>query len=221
MFISFFGMVVILGLLAKFGIPVLADVSFFLFGEKDGQQEIVKKDVFIPPPVFDAIPNATNRATITISGSASENQKVMLYVNGTVNDTTDTEEDGSFTFEDASLEEGENLIQAKVANKDKEKQESDFSVSHMVIFKKSAPSLAIDSPSPNQTFSKDDTFTNVRGKTDIGVKVTINDFWAIVDSDGVFSYNLPLKDGENKIKIVGLDEAENKTEKEIIVTRSQ
>lgn len=219
-FLSLLGIVITLGLLAKFGIPLLANVSFLLFSAKD-TQEVIKKDVFIPSPVLDALPNATNSATIKISGSALEKQTISLYINGEVNDKTDADTDGSFTFDDVELQDGENLIQTKAKNADKSDEESDFSSSYTVIFKMNAPSLAIDSPNPNQSFSKDDKFAIVKGKTDPGVKVTINDFWAIVDSEGTFSYNLPLKSGENKIKVVVIDEAENKTEKEITVTSVQ
>ncbi|MBI2430724.1 MAG: hypothetical protein HYV39_01770 [Candidatus Levybacteria bacterium] len=218
--LSVLGIVLTLVLLAKFGIPFLANVSYLLLGGKD-TPEIKIKNMFVSPPVFDALPSATNSANLKVSGNASEKQIITLYINGEVVDKTDTNDRGLFEFDDIKLSEGENLIQAKAKNNDKDKQESDFSSSYTVIFKKNAPSLSIDSPSPNQSFSKDDKFATVRGKTDPGVRITVNDFWAIVDSEGSFSYNLPLKGGENKIKVVAIDEAENKTEKEVTVTSSQ
>ena len=49
----------------------------------------------------------------------------------------------------------------------------------------------------------------------------MNEFWAIVDAGGNFSYTLPLQNGENTIKVVATDEAGNKTEYEVKVTYSE
>jgi len=62
---------------------------------------------------------------------------------------------------------------------------------------------------------------HVHGKTDPNVKVTINDFWAIVDDSGNYSYNLSLKSGDNPIKIVATDDAGNNTEKDLKISYSE
>ena len=69
-------------------------------------------------------------------------------------------------------------------------------------------------------FEKDQSTVKVLGKTDPGVRVTVNGFWAVIDENNNFSYNLPLQNGENMIKIEAIDQAGNKTEKEIKVTYS-
>ena len=58
------------------------------------------------------------------------------------------------------------------------------------------------------------------GKTDSGVRITVNGFWAVIDENNNFSYSLPLQDGDNAIKVVAQDQAGNKAEKEIKVTYS-
>lgn len=217
--LSVLGIIAILFLLVKFGVPLLANISLFLSNTKNKQEVTKKKDVFVAPPVLDALPNATNSAQINVSGTATPGEKINLYINGELEEKTDVQKDHTFVFEKITLKDGENHIQTKSITKDK--NESDFSNQYTIVFKKEPPALTIESPSNDQKFSKDDKRTEVKGKTDPNVKVTVNDFWAIVDSDGNFSYTLPLKDGDNTIKVTATDEAGNKTEKEVKVNYSQ
>lgn len=212
--LSFLGIIIVLGLIAKFGIPVLANVSFFLFEKKDTQDQSAKKTIFVSPPELDALPNATNSAKLVVSGTGQEKQEIALYINGEFEDKTEVEDDKKFIFDNILLKEGENLIQTKAKE---ENQESDFSNSYTIILTKKAPTLTIDSPSDKQSFGKDDKQVMIKGKTDAGNKVTINDLWAIVDNNGAYEYGLPLHGGENKIKVIATDQANNTTEKEITV----
>jgi outer membrane lipopolysaccharide assembly protein LptE/RlpB len=49
----------------------------------------------------------------------------------------------------------------------------------------------------------------------------VNGFWAVVDDNNNFSYTLPLQSGDNQIKIVAIDQAGNKAEKDLKVNFSQ
>ncbi|MBI2443500.1 MAG: hypothetical protein HYV40_06395, partial [Candidatus Levybacteria bacterium] len=74
-------------------------------------------------------------------------------------------------------------------------------------------------PADGQSFNGGDNRTiTVSGKTTDDAKVTVNGFWAVMQPDGMFRYRLTLQDGENQIKIVSTDEANNKTEKSLKVT---
>jgi bacillopeptidase F len=95
-----------------------------------------------------------------------------------------------------------------------------LSESLIITFKSKPPTLQIKSPTDGQSFSKDQNIAEILGTTDPHVRITINNFWAIIDEKNNFSYSLSLKDGENEIKIVALDQAGNKTEKNIKVTYS-
>ncbi len=219
-FLSLLGIVIILVLIVKFGIPALANVSFFLFHQNNSPDTTTqqKGTVFVAPPELDALPTATNSAITTISGTAQEKQQVNLYINGDLIDTTDVQDDKTYLFKDVTLKDGDNLVQTKAVEKD---HESDFSNSYTISFTKKSPSLTIDSPSDKQSFGKDDKFATVKGKTDAGNKVTVNDFWAIVNNDGTYSYNLPLHGGDNKITVKVTDDANNTTQKDITVTFNQ
>lgn len=215
--LSVLGIILVILLVFKFGIPLLINLSFFLSGSKGTQEQSQNHDSsFIAPPILDPFPQATSSANITISGVSSKDQTIILYINGSLIDSTKTKDNGTFSFKE-TVSAGESTIKAKavVGNK-----ESEFSGALTTSFKSAPPSLKIDSPSDGQSFSKDQNFADVNGVTDLDVKVTVNGFWAIIDVSGNFSYKLPLQNGENKIKIIVTDTAGNKIEKEIKVTYS-
>lgn len=215
------GIIVVITFLVKFGMPLLINSTLLVINAKneDNQEQTQNKTVsFVSPPILDPTFTATNSANVTISGSAGTNQQVKLYLNGELIDTQTAKSDGRFSFTDVKIINGENTIKTKAVTKDN--KISAFSNTLTIIFKNTPPTLSIDSPSEGQSFSKDDKYTSVSGKTDPGVKVTVNDLWAIVNTDGKFSYNFPLQNGENKIKITAVDGAGNKTEMEKKVTYS-
>lgn len=215
LFLSILGIVLIFFLAFKFGIPFLVNISLFLAGAKDTQEQTLNENPgFIAPPILDAFPSATKSAEILITGFASKNQIIHLYINDELIDRTEAEDDGSFRFEE-TITPGEIVIKAKAIE---DKNESEFSNIISTAFKDAPPSLAISSPSDGQSFPKDEKSAEVTGTTGQDVRITVNGFWAITDSAGNFSYTLPLQGGENMIKIVATDTAGNKSEKEIKVT---
>ncbi|MBI2028553.1 MAG: hypothetical protein HYT07_02980 [Candidatus Levybacteria bacterium] len=214
LFLSIFGIIVVLLILIKFGIPLLINFSLFLSGSR-GSQEEAKNNItaFVPVPVLNPIPSATSSAEIILSGFAAPMQIIELYVNSDLVDKTQVKEDGTFSFREI-ISEGENIIKAKAIINDKK---SDFSKSILVTMKNKSPYLNLVSPLDGQSFSKDQNIIDIQGTTDPNIKVTVNGFWAITDGNGNFSYRLSLQNGENNIKIVAIDEAGNKTEKELRV----
>ncbi len=52
-------------------------------------------------------------------------------------------------------------------------------------------------------------FTLVRGRTDVGARVRVNDIPALVDLNGRFVVTVPLRDGRNKLVVVTEDVAGN------------
>lgn len=214
--LSVLGIILVIFLVLKFGIPLLVNLSLFLSGSQGKEETRVQNSSFIAPPTLDSFPQATSSAKIIISGIASKKQTVNLYINGDLVDTVKAEENGKFLFNE-TIKPGENTINAKAVADSKE---SDFSNTIVTAFKSAPPSLSIESPSDNQSFSKDQNTVEIKGTTDSDVKVTVNGLWAITDSSGKYFYRLALQSGENKIKIIAMDIAGNKTEKEIKVTYS-
>jgi hypothetical protein len=215
--LSILGIILVVFLVFKFGIPTLVSLSLFLSGSGSKNETVNQNSSFIAPPVLDSFPEATSSANIIISGIASKNQTINLYINDNLADTVKAGDNGKFSFKEI-VKTGENIIKAKaVINK----IESSFSNTIITAFKSAPPSLNISSPSDGQSFSKDQNTIDIRGTTDAEVKVTVNGFWAITDSNGNFEYTLNLQNGDNTIKISATDQAGNRNEKELKVTYSQ
>ena len=203
-----------------FGTQLLIGFSLILERFTNPKDETSnKKDIsYIAPPLLNPMPSATNSASVNISGFSLSDRTVKLYVNGELIDETDVDDKKSFLFQDIALEEGENEIKAKSVSK--EDKESEYSDPIKISYISKAPTLDVEAPADGQTFQKDQDKLQVTGRTDPGIKITVNDFWAMVNDEGRFSYTVRLQDGENRIKIIATDNAGNKTEKELKVTYS-
>ena len=215
--LSVLGIIVVLVLLVKFGIPLLVNFSLFLSGQKKSEESSKSAGTaYLSPPVLNQSANATNSAEFIITGTAVKDEKIDLYVNDSLSEKKGVEDNGNFSFK-VTLETGGNKIKAKAR---KDGKESDFSNELEVVYKNGPPSLSVNSPTDGQKFEKDQNTTRVLGKTDSGVRVTVNGFWAVIGENNNFSYNLLLQNGDNIIKIEALDQAGNKAEKEIKVIYS-
>lgn len=212
------GIIVVGFLLLQYGLPILVSTSLFITGGAGGEDSSKKTNEFIPPPVLDIPFTATNSAEIFVKGTGKENSTVKIYVNGELIQKTKSKKDGSFQIRNIPLEKGENEIKARI--QDSKNNQSHFSDPITVVFADKKPLLSIESPKNGQSFSKDEQSTQVKGKTDPTSKVTVNEYWAIVDSLGNFSYLFYLKDGENNLKITATDEAGNQKSEEIKITYS-
>ena len=217
-FLSILGIVILLFLLFRFGIGLIINFSLFLSGSKD-QQGLTGQNTlnYIAPPTLNPLPNATNSAYLIISGKSAKDITIELFINDENIDKVQTDKNGNFSFSQ-NLKNGDNQIKTRALYKDKK---SDFSNTFNIILKNSNPTLDINSPTEGQSFKKDQNSVNVTGKTDQGVSVTINGFWAVMEDSNNFSYILSLQNGDNDIKIVAIDQAGNKTEKSIRVNYSQ
>jgi len=217
--LSIIGIIIVLFLVLKFGLGILVNFSLFLSG--GGNQNNISQSSnqinFIAPPLLNPIITATNSANIIISGESDKNNTVYLYINGTIVDQTQVQDNGTFNFTE-TLDKGNNQIYAVAEYKGKR---SDSSDSFTVYFSNSQPTLDVNTPTDGQSFSKDQNSVSITGKTDPGVKVTVNGFWAVIDDNNNFSYTLPLQNGDNQIKILATDQAGNQTEKDLKVTYSQ
>jgi hypothetical protein len=222
MILSIIGILVILFLLFRFGIDALVNFSVFLSGSKnqDATQN-VNQISYVATPILNPLSQATNSAHIIITGQSTKNYSILLYLNNSNVDQVNTDKNGSFVFKE-DLTSGDNQIKVKAKTGNKQ---SDFSDTINVIYKNSAPTLDVSSPSDGQSFNKNQVNTgntiNVTGKTDTGVNITVNGFWAVVDDSNNFSYTLPLQNGDNQLKIIAIDQAGNKLEKDLKVNFSQ
>lgn len=213
--LTIFGIILVVGVITKLGVPFIINFTLFVSGSGDTNQNTKQEDAsFIPPPILNPMPNATNSAEVFVFGTAVANKNVILYINGNLVDKTQAQKNGNFSFRE-SLSEKENAIKAKTVVNGKK---SEFSQTINIHYKNTPPSLNVIFPTDGQSFSKDQNTVEIKGETDDLVKITVNDFWAITDQSNHFFYRFPLKNGENQIKIIATDQAGNKTEKNIKVT---
>jgi hypothetical protein len=215
-FLSVLGIVVLLFLLFKFGLPALINISLFIAGNKGLTVTADNEILFIPPPSFESAPVATNSARYEIKGTADKDSKVELLQNGKSKGEKETNDKGEFSF-NVNLSEGENSFAARQTIKDKK---SEFSSPLIIIYKNSPPDLEVTTPKEGTSFKKEDRFVEVTGKTDPDTNVTVNGFYAAINESNGFFYSLGLSDGDNEIKVVAVDLAGNKTEKIIKVNYS-
>ena len=214
--LSIAGIIVVLFVLVKFGIPALTNLSLFLSSKNGSSQQTANNSQsVIPAPSLNEPFSATNSASITVSGNAVAKETIQLFVNSALVDTTSTKDDGSFTFTGVSLTQQQNSIQTKAKIDSKV---SDFSDTWNVNYIQKAPSLSVDSPHDGDTLG---ATVVVKGKTDPDVRVTVNDFWAIVDASGNYSYTLTLQNGDTHIVVAATDAAGNTTKQELTVHHTQ
>lgn len=185
------------------GVQILGKFADFLeiIFKKDGTSE---QNTSLGIPILDSLPEATNSAKLSVSGFATNGQKIEIYLNDQRISETNIE-GGKFVYDDLTLVKGENKISVKSAQ---DNQLSDFSQVKTVIFDNDEPSLEISNPQEGQIFSGDRRI-KVSGKTEKDAQVYANGFLASVSSSGDFEVQVPLNEGENTIEIKAVDEAGN------------
>lgn len=216
-YLAFLGIVLVIFAVFKIGIPLLVQASLFI-GNFNSTPETQKENpAFLQAPSLSPLPNATNSATIKLTGFATPEKEVEIFVNNELTTKINTDKDGTFEIPDLKLLNGENILKARMISDDRR---SEFSESLTVTFNDKTPTLEITNPTDNQTFGKDQGKIEVKGKTDPDNQIMVNDFRAIVDSGGNFSYFLELSTGENKIQIKARNLAGNEIKVERKVTFS-
>jgi len=195
----------------KFGLDLLVKMAVFLSPKNQPEEQAQK--LLLPSPIIDSTPTATNSAQIKISGYASSMANVVLMVNGNVSSSSIADAEGYFESE-IKLEKGDNFVSVKYT--DTSGNNSRESQSVTVSRDDEIPVLTIDSPSDGTILhGQDQKITEIKGKTEPEISLTINNRFVPVQSDGVFSYKLGLQDGNNEITVTAKDKADNITERKI------
>lgn len=207
----FFGLII-------WGVPLLIRTAGLLGEINSSSQPVDRADDLAPgTPQLRPIPKATTEATTDLSGFAETGSTVILYRTGSELARTVSNENGEFSFVGVELLDGENTFY--VIAVDGAGNESGQSVRVTTVYDVLAPSLTITSPSNGESFiGENDRVVTVKGETDIGVRVRVNDRLAVVGTGGAFSTTVKLEEGTNTIRVLATDEAGNETESEISVS---
>lgn len=193
-----------------FGLKLL--VSFSLLIDKlHGATPVVKQgQVLILPPVLDPLPEATNSASLNITGRGDAGFTVIIYIDEEETKKFKIEDDGTFTLLTKRLAEGSHAISAKTT--DDKGNLSDLSNVLTVSIKRAKPTLTINQPQDNARIVGDTNTIIVTGTSDPDASVTINGRMALVEDEGSFTYSFTLSEGENTIQVVAADPAGNQTD---------
>ncbi len=161
--------------------------------------------------------SATNEAKLVVSGRVTEYDTIEIFLNNVEVESATPKSSGEFSKIIGSLKEGNNTIYivAKTADS-KQQKKSDI---YNVTYANKPPTLEIEVPADNSKVTKSEI--EVKGKTDPGVTVRLNNSPIVVGADGSFRTNYRLKDGENKLEIIAHDIAENETKKTLTVIREK
>lgn len=202
--------IIFIGVMIKWGVPGL--INFIANSGADTTNASQETDT-IPPqrPVLSALPDATNSASLHVTGYTEAGAEAQLWLNDSQRDTIKTNDNGEFDFL-VSLSKGDNSIRVKA--RDEAGNESD-SGAVAIIYDQSQLEITVDSPTEGAMITgRDNKNTTVRGKIDkTDARLTINGAYTRVDSEGNFSQQVVLSEGDNQIKIVATDTAGNQTEK--------
>lgn len=182
-----------------------------------GKEKYEVKDT-IPPvsPYIENIPESIKEDKITISGRSEPNTKVILYTDEIKQNEVIADADGNFIFADIPV--GFAPTNIYVTATDQAGNVSSKSRIFKILRDIEPPIIEITAPKKNEVFKSTERTYMVKGKTDPGSIVNINEQIAPVDSEGLFSALINLKDGGNEIEIKVTDKAGNEAEQKIYMT---
>lgn len=194
------------------GIPFLVDFSAFLSSALAPQKKVAKKAKrYLQQPQLEIPYEATNSATIKITGYGAENTEVELYVNNYKSATT-SDKKGLFSFSNVSLAKGENELY--VLTRDKTSQEEAKSEIATITFDKEPLKIELENLNDGQEFTLNNQIT-IKGKLSEEGTLHLNDRFIMINSDKSFSTDLELNEGDNKLIFLGIDRAGNQTKQEL------
>ena len=214
------GVVLILGyLLLTWGLPTLiGGLSIFHKSTPSVDTHAIADDTALAPPVFNIPYEATNTATIKVSGYAASDMKVEVYIDNDLKTTADTHSDGSFESSDITLSEGANYLSGKTV--DGSGKQSLSSKPIKVVYNNAKPTMELSEPNDGKEIKGGDKKVKVSGKTDPQNVVTINGATVIINYEGAFSVDININEGENKIVVVTTNSVGNSVtaERKVIYT---
>lgn len=209
------GTIGLLILMIVVGIPLLMKMAIFLGEVRSGQSLTTNSDTIAPPSPQLAIPyQATQSATISLNGYAEAGANVLLYQDNVKTVETIATAGGSFSFDNVSLNSGINTFY--VIAKDQAGNTSQASSTFRIDFDTKPPTITIDEPEDGKDFfGLTERLVTIKGQTEEGARLTMNDRVVVVRSDGSFSSQYQLEEGDNVLLFNAIDKAGNSSKTEL------
>lgn len=193
--------------------PQLIQLFFRLIGT--GDVSFQSADT-VPPqvPILTPLPEATKEDTVTLHGFGEADSQLVIVINGEEKERIGINSQGEFSTT-ATLAEGDNTI--AVYGVDAAKNESQPRTVRIALDKE-APSLAFeDLEDGKEVTLRANQNLEIRGETEPGSQLTLNDRIVFVSSDGTFRTTYHLDEGENELEFEAVDKAGNETKREVTV----
>ncbi len=185
----------------SWGLPfIIGQLSFLNKRETPVDVDALKIDEAIAPPVLFIPYEATNSATLPISGYAAPLSKVEVYIDDEIKSQTNTDSEGKFTTDPIALNLGTNNINAVTIDDNSKKSLPSKNIK--LYFSNEKPGLEISEPGDGTEIKGGDKKVKVAGKTDVNNSITVNGSTVIVDSEGNFQTVVALNDGDNTITVI-------------------
>ncbi len=209
---------IILLFIAAFQVGLKSIINATLFvntfkspGDSTSQSSL--EDSFFGTFSLDDPPGATREAKLIVRGNTNGYEKMIPFVNGLKQKPVEVKKD-SFEIVLTSLESGENTFYVlATTNNGKHTKKSS---SYTVVYRNKPPEIEFETPHDKDAVSRPELA--VKGKTDKGVTLRINRMPVVVNWEGKFQTTIQLKEGENTIEAVVIDDAGNTSDKKIMVT---
>ncbi len=212
MFFIFGGLGLFVIFMAVFGLNFLINIGVWFNGLVSNEpEEVQARDEFFGTLFVNNPPAATNSASLIISGNTTEFDTVTFIINDEEVKEAQVLNADSFTEKIGALKPGSNTVQViATATKQKQTKESDvFTIKYI----NTKPKIEISEPANGAEITKDEIV--IKGSTDKNNSVEIDGAPVVVSATGTFEEEVRLKDGENLIEILAIDEAGNEEKIEL------
>lgn len=175
----------------------------------------VNNDNFPPQvPIIQLSTRNTNQPSFILQGYSEPKSRVKLMHNDDELDEIVANDSGIFEIK-IGLVEGENTFSATAI--DQAENVSSQSKPEKLYLDTEPPDLSWDESIVDgmSVIGKDKQFFSLKGQTESGAKITVNDRFFFAKADGSFEYRLRLQEGENQLVIKLEDKASNQTVKNL------
>lgn len=194
------GILIACYVLFNWGLPfIIGHLSFLNKSKTVVPAETLKIDEAIAPPVLYIPFEATNSASLPLSGYAAPLSRVEIYIDDEVKSQTTTDSEGKFETGPIALNLGTNNIHAVTINDADKKSLPSKNI--RLFYSSEKPKLEVSEPADGVEI-KGDKKVKVAGKTDENNSITVNGSTVIVDAEGNFQTVAALNDGDNTLTII-------------------
>lgn len=198
--------------MAVFGLNFLINIGVWFNGLVANEpEEVEAREEFFGTLFVNTPPSATNSATIIVSGNTTEFDTVTFLINDEEVKESEVLNADSFTEKIGNLKPGANTVQViATASKQKQSRESEvFTVKYI----NTKPKIEISEPANGTEITKDEII--IKGSTDKNNSVEVDGAPVVVSANGTFEEEVRLKEGENIIEVLAIDEAGNEEKIEL------